>query len=357
MTAIWAKSEGTWSTLSTAGFPDEAALHALVEEAPQLLPLAGSPSLVVVGREVQLGSGRADLIAIEPGGRPAIIEVKLAGNPEARRAVIAQVLAYAAYLRGLGTATLEAEVLGVHLKQRGFGTLADAVKAADQAGAFDEAAFHEGLRAALETGAFRLVLVLDAIPAELSRLVAYLVSMAPGLVIDLVTVTAYRIGETQVMVPQRIEPGQSHPATASGSSAAAASVSTYYEQDAGDEFRKAMTALEPAKQDALAPLVAWAQGLEADGLVRLFSFVGKKHTTLLPRLLDVESGPFTIAFPGVVWGFRSVLEKRAPKTLAALDARLSAPIGKGTVVQPLDADVLALMREAFIEAKGPAGQG
>src|SRR5437763_1838734 len=45
------------------------------------------PRLIVVGREVQLGSGRADLIAIEPSGRIAIIEIKLAWNAEARRAV------------------------------------------------------------------------------------------------------------------------------------------------------------------------------------------------------------------------------------------------------------------------------
>jgi hypothetical protein len=42
-------------------------------------------------------NGFADLIAIEPNGRISVIEIKLARNAEARRAVIAQVLAYAAY--------------------------------------------------------------------------------------------------------------------------------------------------------------------------------------------------------------------------------------------------------------------
>ena len=64
-------------------FPREPTLHYLVEQAPHLLPLAGTPRLIVVGREVQLGSGRADLIAIEPSGRLAIIEIKLARNEEA----------------------------------------------------------------------------------------------------------------------------------------------------------------------------------------------------------------------------------------------------------------------------------
>jgi hypothetical protein len=41
----------------------------LVQQAPQMLPLAGSPQLTVLGREVRLGSGFADLIAVESTGR------------------------------------------------------------------------------------------------------------------------------------------------------------------------------------------------------------------------------------------------------------------------------------------------
>lgn len=101
MTAIWRNDGSGWKTLSQAGFSDEAALHGLVEEAPQLLPMSGGPRLAVIGREVHLGSGYADLVAVESTGRLAIIEVKLASNAEARRAIIAQVLTYASYLRGI----------------------------------------------------------------------------------------------------------------------------------------------------------------------------------------------------------------------------------------------------------------
>ena len=67
----------------------------------ELLPLAGSPRLTIVGREVRLGAGRADLLAIEPSGRVVVIEVKLKDNAEAKQAVVAQVLAYASRLYGL----------------------------------------------------------------------------------------------------------------------------------------------------------------------------------------------------------------------------------------------------------------
>ena len=48
---IWAADPGgAWRPLARAGFPAEAALHDLVERAPQMLPLAGSPRLTVLGR-------------------------------------------------------------------------------------------------------------------------------------------------------------------------------------------------------------------------------------------------------------------------------------------------------------------
>ncbi|MGO9900725.1 MAG: hypothetical protein ACLP0J_13770 [Solirubrobacteraceae bacterium] len=65
MTPLWRSDGSGLGLLAATGFADEAALHGLVEEAPQLLPLSGAPQLVVVGREVALGGGYADLIAVE----------------------------------------------------------------------------------------------------------------------------------------------------------------------------------------------------------------------------------------------------------------------------------------------------
>jgi hypothetical protein len=73
MTAIWHHNGTGWALLPV-GFPDEAALHTLIEDAAQRLPL--------VGHEVPLGSGWADVIAVEPCGRVALFEAKLAQNAE-----------------------------------------------------------------------------------------------------------------------------------------------------------------------------------------------------------------------------------------------------------------------------------
>ena len=55
---IWSSDGTGWTLLPTEPFPDEATLHTLVEQAPEMLPLAGSPRLVILAREVQLKSGR-----------------------------------------------------------------------------------------------------------------------------------------------------------------------------------------------------------------------------------------------------------------------------------------------------------
>ena len=152
MTPIWKKDAGGWQLLAPIGFPDEASLQSLVEKAPHVLPLAGSPRLVIVGREVMLGNGFADLIAIESTGRLAIIEVKLAKSSEARRAVVAQVLTYAAYLNGLDPRVVEQDILAAHLKKRGYETLADAVESNDQESSFDEKDFGKDCRTVLIRG-------------------------------------------------------------------------------------------------------------------------------------------------------------------------------------------------------------
>jgi hypothetical protein len=45
-----------WQPLAPVPYSAEAVLHDLVETAPHMLPLAGSPRLTVLGREVRLGA-------------------------------------------------------------------------------------------------------------------------------------------------------------------------------------------------------------------------------------------------------------------------------------------------------------
>jgi hypothetical protein len=184
-----------------------------------------------------------------------VVEVKqLASNAEARRAVVAQVLTYAAYLHGLERAELERAVLGGHLRRRGYESLLAAVAGEDQERSLDADAFDQGLTESLAEGRFRVVIVLDAAPAELVRLVGYLEAVTDKLLVDLVTVTAYDVNGARVLVPQRVEPERWRPEAAP---AAAAPRESGYLVAGPEDFLDVLT-LSSHMNKGNPPRVAWA---------------------------------------------------------------------------------------------------
>jgi hypothetical protein len=349
VTAIWHNDGASWRILNPKGFPDEAALHKLVEEAPQLLPLAGTPKLAIIGREVHLGSGYADLLGAEPSGRLAIIEVKLSKNAEARRAVVAQVLTYAAYLRGMTRETLEQGVLAAYLKSHDHESLDHLLIAAVQDGSFDAAAFDIGLRENLASGHFRLVLVLDEAPGELIRLVGYLEQTA-DLVIDLITVSSYAVGEQRILVPQRVDPERQEAVAITKPSTPAQG--TTYEGSA--EYEKVVAALPDPERAKNAELLKWARALEARGLARLISYRAVAGTaSLLPFVKGEDAGLITMWTKGQMQAWRTVFVRRSPKALSRLEALLApAPVGQGTGIKNVNEDVLKVLTAAYEEAAG-----
>jgi len=280
-----------------------------------MLPLAGSPQITVLGREVQLGAGRADLLAVEASGRLTIIEIKLAGNAEARRAVVAQVLSYAAYLQGLTPDRLESEVLGPHLQKRGTASIVAAVEAADQQGVLDPQAFTAGLERSLAEGGFRLVFVLDSTPDEL---VGYLQLLTDRIVVDLVTVSTYEVNGSRILVPQRIEPAR-RSAELSDADAVARQVNAL--QPGSEAFRAVIADAPDDQQPLFHRLAGWAEELQRARLVTLATYRGKAgRTTLLPRLLGEDAGLVTVyADRGQAYlqFWRTVFERRTPVCLPA----------------------------------------
>ncbi len=352
MTAIW-RNDGTgWHTLAPQGFPDEAALHTLVEQAPQMLPLAGAPRLTVVGREVLLGNGYADLIAVEPTGRVAIIEIKLAKNAEARRAVVAQVLAYAAYLHGATATDFEHGVLASHLQKRGLASLVQAVAAEDQEGAFDAASFTDGLTESLAEGAFRLVIVLDTVPSELVRLVSFLESAVNKLVVDLIAVSAYDVGGSTLLVPQRIE-GEPEKTSTTTSRSAAVKTARGKLVDGAEDFVASIEQAPEQHRTALRQLAAWATALEQQGLAHLSTYHGVSgRLTLLPRLLVGNVGLVTIYNDNGAYlqFWRTVFEKRAPGSIDRVERMLGKSIGQGNTTGAITDELLSALTAAYQQA-------
>jgi hypothetical protein len=360
VTSIWVQDSERWKLLAPVGFPDEAALHQLIESAPELLPLAGAPRLVVLGREVQLGGGYADLLAVEHWGRLTLVEVKLARNAEARRAVVAQILAYAAYLRGISLHTLQEELLSSQLGMRGHTTISALVESeTDQEGSFNTDGFEEALQGTLRDGRFRLVLVLDDAPAELIRLVGYLESIAPELVIDLITVSAYDIEGKRALVPQRVDPGHEESAPLLATPPPRTEPAKKGHRISVEDFERSIDGASAEHQAQLRRMLVWARDLEHEGRVRLFAFRGTTgRTTLLPYLINEDVGLITVWNDSYfyVTPWRSVFERRAPRTLEQLE-HLEPPvrIGNGNTIREISDELLRELAAAYREAAGSDG--
>lgn len=354
--ALWGNGPSGWQVLAPTGFPSEAELHSLVEDAPQLLPLAGSPQLVVLGREVALGPGSADLLAVEPTGRLAIAEVKLAKNAEARRAIVAQVLAYAAFLHRMPLEELQGLVVP-KLRARGFDSITSAVADGYQEAQLDPDRFEEGLRESLARGAFRLVLVLDEAPPELVRLVGYFESITQSLVIDLVTVTSYEVNGTQIMVPQRVDAERPQALTPTGTRSSEAQPSAV-SSSGSDGFLASIESVAGSVQPALRRLYDWARDLERRRLAKLSTTQGSGRTTLRPLIPRTDAGLVTLVNEGgraALWLWRTVFDRHAPDALEKLQQLISpATVGSGTTLYEIEDDLLGALTEAYEEASAAA---
>jgi hypothetical protein len=350
MTGIWTRrvdSAEPWRLLPTSGWLIEQDLHDVVEDAPQLLPLSGSPKLAIVGREVTLGSGSADLLAVEPSGRVVVIEIKLAKSHEARRAVVAQVLAYAAYLHRLTREQLEGYVLREHLTKRGYETLWKAALNASQEPDSEAArqSFEEQLEKSLAEGMFRLVIVLDDAPDDLVRLVGYLEQVTDGLVIDLVTVASYEVGGQQLVVPTRLEPERFEAERSLGPTGARAD-----EFSGIEEFDKAIATAPTGQQEFLHRVGNWASQLQNAGLPQLSTSKGA-YTTLRVRLPG-DSCLAVVTVPSSVQLFGSVFATRAPVAKARVETLIGKSIAGGTAVHKheLSDELLEALTAAYEEA-------
>lgn len=349
MPTIWKKEDRKWRPMAPSGYPNEEKLHDLVEEGPSVLPLSGSPRLTVIGREVMLGTGSADLLAVEDDGRPVVIEVKLRTNPESRRAVIAQVLSYAAALYGMRISELE-EKCSKYLGKRGFADIGEGGGQESQTGAFDPEAFRSGLSSYLASGEFRVVVVLDDAPADLVILARYLSDMGERLLVDVLTVHQFIIGTDQdeaILVPERVDLDRPPPVPVRSSKTASRGELL----PGPDAFITA--AADSPSRDRMLHLAEWAKDLAAEGLVTLHSYVGGTSVTLLPRLKDEGVGLATVWTGGTnlqIW--RSVIERRALEVLPEIE-RLAAPkpVSQGTAVQATE-EMLSALRKGYEIAAG-----
>jgi hypothetical protein len=266
--------------------------------------------------------------------------------------VVAQILAYAAYLRGTSIEILEQQILRRQLRERGFETIAALAESEDQDGSFDADAFVGNLDDSLVAGRFRLVLVLDDAPAELVRLVGYLESIAPELVIDLVAMSAYEINGARALVPQRIEPEREEMQAAPSPSPNDGKKRAY--AITPEEFELSIDGAPEKERAPLRQMLDWARGLEKEGVLRLSAVRGTSGaTTLRPLLLNDEAGLITVwnsqRFSITFW--RSVFERRAPGSIDRVEAVIApAHVGSGNAIYEVSEQLFEALADAYREA-------
>lgn len=99
------------------------------------------------------------------------------------------------------------------------------------------------------------------------------------------------------------------------------------------EFRAVIADLLPARRELLERLADWADALDRDGLVKLVTYRGKSGmTTLLPRLPGDDAGLVSIYCDngsGYIQFWRSVFERRARRSIAAVEAAAGTQIRQG----------------------------
>ncbi len=355
MTGIWRKDGDKWSLARPSDYQDENELHDRIVEAPEMLPLSGQPEIVAKYREVPLGGGSADVLAFEASGRPVVIEVKLSKNPEAKRAVVAQTLAYAAWLHGATIADLEGGILGRHLAGK---SLTDDIEETHGEETIEREEFHDALATDLDRGSFRLVIVLDDAPTQLVRLMGYLETITTDqITVDLVTVTAYEVNGTQILVPQRIDPGREpelEPDKGTERPRRSRRTGSVTTQGSGAFLEVAAESTDEELAELLRRCADWADGLEEEGLARVYTARGSVYTSLQPRLLNEKASlanPQTSSGRAYVTLNPTVIERRAPTSLAAIEQAPNAKEGTGST-KAITSELLAALTQAYREAAG-----
>ncbi len=191
-----------WESADLVRTKAEAELQGLLIESPFLIPIdeireGVSPLVFAVGEFGLPGSGNTDILAFSADGDIAIIECKLAANPESRRKVIGQILEYASYLWGMSYREVDSRVQRLRGK-----SLPDLIEEA-VAGEWDRASFDDGITQSLANGAFTMIIVVDEINDELRRIIRYINDCSKSAFsLHALEVRRFQAGGIEIIVPQ-----------------------------------------------------------------------------------------------------------------------------------------------------------
>lgn len=171
---IMVKTENGWRAAVNKPYDAEVKLQDLLYNDPDLIPFdelgikEQAERLTV--KELGLpGSGATDVLVIDGNGGITLIECKLAYNAEAKRAVVGQLLEYAAHLWRMPVETFE------DLVRRRRGKSLTELMGLEGEGL---STFRRALHETLAAGAFTLLVATDALDEQMRRIIEYLSAIA-----------------------------------------------------------------------------------------------------------------------------------------------------------------------------------
>ncbi|KAB2807190.1 hypothetical protein F9L07_27255 [Pimelobacter simplex] len=184
---------GGWQEPEVTAYENEAALQELVKESPDLL---SGEALATVDEFWVPGIGSIDLVGVAADGAITLIECKLRANPQIRREVVGQILAYAG-----GIWQMSYDEFAATWEARSGRSLLDHVR--DKTGAEDAEAIRAGVVDSLARGVFTLVIAVDEITDELKRIIEFLNTVTT----DSVTVLGLELqyvkqSDTEILIPR-----------------------------------------------------------------------------------------------------------------------------------------------------------
>jgi hypothetical protein len=146
--------------------------------------------------------GSIDLLAFTAEGDIAVIECKLATNAEIKCKVIGQSLDYAVHLWEMSYQELDEKVL-----ERIGESLADAMQRVVNSPEWDEESFRSNVEEALAVGNFILMIIVDEINQELSRIVSFMnVCGSPSFDFAAMEMRRLQSGNLEMLLPLTIGP-------------------------------------------------------------------------------------------------------------------------------------------------------
>ncbi len=195
-------NQDNWKMVESFSYGDERELQKLLAESPDLIPSQdlreGSGQLIAVVREVNVEIGFIDFLGFSPEGEIAVIECKLANNPEIKRKVIGQVLEYGAALWGMSY-----EAFDQKIQDRTGKPLAELVQDKVDAPEWDEEQFRVNIEDNLKQGNFILVIVVDEINDTLTRIIHFLNACgSPNFSFAALEMRRFQSGDVEILLPK-----------------------------------------------------------------------------------------------------------------------------------------------------------